>query len=69
MPLRRRCLGIAAHVARFAGDRRGATAIEYGLIAALICLAIIGSISATGNSVSSGWASWGAKVVAALGGT
>lgn len=69
MPLRRRCLGIAAHVARFAGDRRGATAIEYGLIAGLICLAIVGSIAATGNSVSSSWASWGGKVVAALSGS
>lgn len=63
--LHRRCRAVAA---RFFGERSGATAIEYGLIAALVCLAIVGSIAATGDSVSSGWAAMGAKVVAALGG-
>lgn len=29
---------------RFAGDRSGATAIEYGLIVALIFLAIVGAV-------------------------
>jgi pilus assembly protein Flp/PilA len=31
---------------RFAGDRSGATAIEYGLIVAFIFLAIVGGLSA-----------------------
>lgn len=33
----------------FLGDERGATAIEYGLIAALIFLAILGAVIATGS--------------------
>ena len=39
-------------VARFMKDESGATAIEYGLIAALIAVAIIGAVGALGNSVS-----------------
>lgn len=31
-------------LSRFAGDRSGATAIEYGLIVALIFLAIVGAV-------------------------
>jgi pilus assembly protein Flp/PilA len=34
--------------ARFLKDESGATAIEYGLIAALIAVAIIGGVSALG---------------------
>ncbi|ESY75385.1 Flp family type IVb pilin [Mesorhizobium sp. M1050] len=37
---------------RFAGDESGATAIEYGLIAALIALAIITGAGALGNSLN-----------------
>ena len=37
--------------ARFAQDESGATAIEYGLIAALIGVAIVGSASAVGDSL------------------
>jgi pilus assembly protein Flp/PilA len=33
-------------------DRRGATAIEYGLIAALIAVAAIGAMTALGNSLN-----------------
>ncbi|MDN5926855.1 MAG: Flp family type IVb pilin, partial [Hyphomicrobiales bacterium] len=36
----------------FAKDESGATAIEYGLIAALIALAIIVGAGALGNSLS-----------------
>ncbi|MCB1417341.1 MAG: Flp family type IVb pilin [Brucellaceae bacterium] len=39
-------------VARFMKDESGATAIEYGLIAALIAVAIIGAVGALGNKVS-----------------
>ncbi|HWK15133.1 MAG TPA: Flp family type IVb pilin [Rhizobiaceae bacterium] len=39
-------------VARFAKDESGATAIEYGLIAALIALAIVAGAGALGNSLS-----------------
>ena len=37
---------------RFMTDEHGATAIEYGLIAALISVAILASVVALGNSVS-----------------
>lgn len=38
--------------ARFMKDESGATAIEYGLIAALISVAIITGASTLGNSLS-----------------
>jgi pilus assembly protein Flp/PilA len=37
---------------RFFADERGATAIEYGLIAALIAVLAIGSMTIFGNSLS-----------------
>jgi pilus assembly protein Flp/PilA len=37
----------------FVSDRSGATAIEYGLIAALIAVAIIGGVTAVGTGLSS----------------
>lgn len=44
----------AAVVARFffIKDKRGVTALEYGLIAALIALAIIGGVSSIGSKLS-----------------
>lgn len=38
---------------RLITDERGATAIEYGLIAALICVSAIAAMSTLGGSVSS----------------
>jgi pilus assembly protein Flp/PilA len=38
--------------ARFAKDESGATAIEYGLIAALIALAIMVGAGSLGNSIN-----------------
>ena len=35
----------------FLGDESGATAIEYGLIAALVSVAAIGALTAMGNSL------------------
>jgi len=40
-------------VARFRSDESGATAIEYGLIAALIGVAIITAVTQVGTDVSS----------------
>ena len=40
-------------VNRFAKDESGATAIEYGLIAALISVAIIGVLSTIGTNLES----------------
>lgn len=37
--------------ARFAQDESGATAIEYGLIAALISVAIIGAVTLLGGAL------------------
>ena len=37
---------------RFAQDESGATAIEYGLIAALIAVVVIGAVSAIGTNLN-----------------
>ncbi len=39
-------------LAQFVKDDDGATAIEYGLIAALVSVAAIGALTAMGNSLS-----------------
>ncbi len=39
-------------IARFAHDESGATAIEYGLIAALISIAIIGAATSIGTNLN-----------------
>jgi len=44
-------------VSRFVKDESGATAIEYGLIAALIAVVIIGGVSAVGTNLSATFAS------------
>jgi pilus assembly protein Flp/PilA len=36
-------------------DKRGATAIEYGLIAALIVIAMMGALSGLGGGVGGMW--------------
>ncbi len=41
-----------ALLSRFAADRSGATAIEYGLIAGLIAVVIIVAISSVGSNLS-----------------
>jgi len=41
-----------ASVKRFAGDEEGATAIEYGLIAALIAIAAIVAMTTLGNGLT-----------------
>lgn len=43
---------MADFIARFCKDRSGATAIEYGLIAVLIAVAIISGATAIGSSVN-----------------
>jgi len=40
-------------VTRFKNDESGATAIEYGLIAALIAVVIIGALTVMGSSLTS----------------
>lgn len=41
----------AEDIRRFAQDERGATAIEYGLIASLVALAVIASMITFGNAL------------------
>ncbi|HEX9770469.1 MAG TPA: Flp family type IVb pilin [Kiloniellales bacterium] len=41
-----------AKIVAFVRDEDGATAIEYGLIAALVSVAAIGALTAMGNSLS-----------------
>ena len=43
----------------FIGDECGATAIEYGLIAALIAVFLIGALAALGTNMSSEFAEVG----------
>lgn len=40
---------------RLRSDKRGATAIEYGLIAALIAVAIVSSLSSLGGGSNGMW--------------
>lgn len=47
-------------------DESGVAAIEYGLLAALIAVTIVGAISATGTSLGGIYDYWSATVIAAL---
>ena len=40
------------NIARFLRDESGATAIEYGLLAALIAVVIIGAVTALGTTLN-----------------
>ena len=47
-------------------DRRGATAIEYGLIAALIAVAAIGGMSSLGGGANGMWGRLDNKITNAM---
>ena len=51
---------------RLRSDKRGATAIEYGLIAALIAVAIISSLSKLGGGANGMWGRLDADLEAAM---
>lgn len=53
-------------IGRFLRNESGATAIEYGLVCALIFLAIVTSISALANSQNGGLAATVNKLSAAI---
>lgn len=53
----------------FLSDTRGATAIEYGLIVALIALAMLGGLQTLGGDNGGIWADNDQKITAALNGT
>jgi pilus assembly protein Flp/PilA len=48
--------------ARFAKDESGATAIEYGLIAGLIAVVIIGSVTIIGTKINTGFSKIGSAL-------
>lgn len=47
----RRRIRTIRSIARFFADDRGATAVEYGIIASLISLAIMGTVYALGTAI------------------
>ena len=57
--------GISSAIANIA-DESGVTAIEYGLLAALIVIGAIAGISATGVSLGAMYTTWTNAVAAAL---
>lgn len=56
-------LGLLEQIGR---DTEGATAVEYGLILALIFLAIIGAVSSFGSSTIAMWTTISTTVDAAI---
>jgi pilus assembly protein Flp/PilA len=51
---------------RRATDEAGVSAIEYGLLAALIAMTILGAVTATGTSLTGLYVYWSSVVVTAL---
>lgn len=58
-------MNVAQGVRRFIADEQGVTAIEYGLIAALVAVVIVAAVAAIGTSLKDKFNS----VVSGLGGT
>ena len=52
-------------VSRFVKDESGATAIEYGLIAALVAVVLVGALGAMGNKLSTTFGAVSAKLTPA----
>ncbi len=55
-------IAIRKNMRRLRSDKRGATAIEYGLIVALIGVAIMGALSSLGGGVGGMWTKLDAAV-------
>ena len=53
---------LATHFRRFLRDRSGATAIEYGLIAALIALVIIPVVTNVGTNLKTSFTTISGKI-------
>ncbi len=51
---------------RLRSDKRGATAIEYGLIAALIAVAMIGALQTLGGGTGGMWGKLDSKLDSAM---
>ncbi|MBP2276847.1 MULTISPECIES: Flp family type IVb pilin [Sphingomonas] len=53
---------------RLWGDRKGATAVEYGLIVALVVIAMVAALTQLANSTTTMWGNVSTKVAAATAG-
>jgi Flp pilus assembly pilin Flp len=53
-------------VRRFACDRRGTTAIEYGLIALLVAVGFLAGLKALGEGNSASWGATSNKITGAM---
>jgi pilus assembly protein Flp/PilA len=53
---------MSKYVTRFMKDESGATAIEYGLIVALIAVVIITAVTAVGTNLSAKFSSVGSTI-------
>lgn len=58
---------IRTNLRKLRADRRGATAIEYGLICALIVIAMMGGLSALGGGANGMWGKLQNKVDSSMG--
>ncbi len=56
---------IRTNMGRLRSDERGATAVEYGLIAALIVIAMLGGLSTLGGGSGGVWTGLKDKISAA----
>lgn len=54
---------LVVRLAMLAQDRRGVTAMEYGLIAALIAVVIIGALTTVGANLSTMFGTISAKLI------
>lgn len=59
---------IVKHLLRLVRDDRGATAIEYGLIMAMVFLAMVGAVVALGDEDSGLWNDFSGEAVTAMSG-
>jgi Flp pilus assembly pilin Flp len=59
-------MDVSPTLADFCSDRRGSTAIEYALVAALAGIAALGGIQAVGANTNTMWAETVTAIVAAL---
>jgi pilus assembly protein Flp/PilA len=61
-----RITALRSWITHLCRDEQGVTAIEYGLLAALIAVACIAGFVATGGSMSAMYVQWTNAVMAAL---
>ena len=55
-------------IARFIKEEEGVTAIEYGLIAALVAIVIVAAVASSGQSLNTLWTKISTCLTAATGG-